>query len=806
MFIPTWLNCAIVFAIFGGVTAPQPSPKNTKIESLIAAGRRLRVSGDCATAVPLLVQARTLAVQTKQPHAEARAGLAQGACEIRLFRYRSAIATLLDAERAAQKAGDRDLLGATAGNMSVIYSQLGDYVAAEAADLRAVEYLRTSQRHDYLVSALINLGETEFGLNRVARAKQSFYEAIEIAKKFELRLQEASAKDHLGIWLVLKNELSEARPLLQSAYDLRNESKDAEGISVSLEHLAELYEHIGGTALTDALSNINQVLRSRATSKTFNPTFYPFHLRGRIYQKLHRNREALQDFRQAVLEAESWRQGALPGDTIRTRTSAQLADVYQDCIQLLAELSIRTHDSSLAQEGYQLLLRQQNNSLEDKRSDAVQTTLLDNEEYRSLLQQLQAAQAVVTLAGKDAQDNARQSLTLIKGRVRDFEHRFSAGADPQPPSLRNFYTLSKLQATITSDTALLSLFLGDPRSYLWTVTRSQLNLYELPAGDLLSQQAIAFRSAVSQGALGNSPAGKLLAQSLFSQLSGAVLTKKEWLISAGGELDLIPFAALPVPNHAEQYLVHQHAMRMVTGFRSTSASARTGSPRRFLGIGDPIYNRADPRLDRRRASRGSVLVNRESVLARLVGSQKEIEISSKQLSIPDINLLSGSRASISNFVEYTKSEESSIIHFAVHVVSPKGHPGEAALALSLGADLLPELLTPETISTLQVPKSLVVLSGCASQQGDVIPGAGVVGLSRSWLYAGAEAVVVSAWPTPDNSGEFFKTFYENFQSREGTLAQRAAAALRSTQLAAIARGHYKENVSFWAAYSVIARN
>ncbi|MBV9268198.1 MAG: CHAT domain-containing protein, partial [Acidobacteriaceae bacterium] len=94
------------------------------------------------------------------------------------------------------------------------------------------------------------------------------------------------------------------------------------------------------------------------------------------------------------------------------------------------------------------------------------------------------------------------------------------------------------------------------------------------------------------------------------------------------------------------------------------------------------------------------------------------------------------------------------------------------------------------------------------QQGEVLPSAGLIGLSRSWLLAGASAVIVSAWPTPDDSGQFFSDFYHHLQAQPGTsvsLASRAAAALRQTESDMLHVAGYRSQPSFWAAYSLISK-
>jgi hypothetical protein len=125
-------------------------------------------------------------------------------------------------------------------------------------------------------------------------------------------------------------------------------------------------------------------------------------------------------------------------------------------------------------------------------------------------------------------------------------------------------------------------------------------------------------------------------------------------------------------------------------------------------------------------------------------------------------------------------QQPSILHFAVHVVSPESHPEDAALALNLRSDRLPELLSPELVTTYKVPGTLVILSGCDSQQGKDVPGVGLRGLSRAWLMAGATGVIASAWPVPDEGGRFFKSFYRHLAARQSeriSNSEIAAAAL-----------------------------
>jgi CHAT domain-containing protein len=72
-------------------------------------------------------------------------------------------------------------------------------------------------------------------------------------------------------------------------------------------------------------------------------------------------------------------------------------------------------------------------------------------------------------------------------------------------------------------------------------------------------------------------------------------------------------------------------------------------------------------------------------------------------------------------------------------------------------------LTAEEILDLKLDADLVVLSACNTGRGK-ITGDGVIGLSRSFLLAGASSTLVSLWYIPDESTANLMTeFYRNVQ-------------------------------------------
>jgi CHAT domain-containing protein len=92
---------------------------------------------------------------------------------------------------------------------------------------------------------------------------------------------------------------------------------------------------------------------------------------------------------------------------------------------------------------------------------------------------------------------------------------------------------------------------------------------------------------------------------------------------------------------------------------------------------------------------------------------------------------------------------------------------------------------------------IVVLSGCSSSSADALPGAGLMGLTRAWMAAGARGVIASRWPTPDDTGALFTSFYKHLL--DGTDAA-PAVALQRAQVEMLRSGGWRSKPNYWATY------
>lgn len=147
----------------------------------------------------------------------------------------------------------------------------------------------------------------------------------------------------------------------------------------------------------------------------------------------------------------------------------------------------------------------------------------------------------------------------------------------------------------------------------------------------------------------------------------------------------------------------------------------------------------------------------------------------------------------------TMMPDAGVIHLATHGIREdvrgQGVPGALMLAASGSDD---GLLTASEIMDLRLQAGLVVLSACDTGLGN-ISGDGVIGLSRAFLAAGAQSVVVSLWRVPDQpTAELMQNFY-----RMLARAPNKASALRQAMLAT--RAQHPDPLA-WAGFILVGES
>ncbi|HEV2445853.1 MAG TPA: CHAT domain-containing protein, partial [Candidatus Sulfopaludibacter sp.] len=421
-------------------------------------------------------------------------------------------------------------------------------------------------------------------------------------------------------------------------------------------------------------------------------------------------------------------------------------------------------------------------------------------EYWEALLALQRAEIQALRSGKAADQAASAAA---RARVARLEASFASR-----PAVSEGDLLRRAQAALHADSALFSFHLGGDISWMWAVDRTHIELYALPPRAEIAGLVRNAVGATESDSAETAAAGAALYEALFGRLPARFRNKPNWVVALDESLFDAPLAALVVRGEARPaYLVELHATQAIPGvgwwLDAAERPAAPASPL-FVGIGDPVYNAADPRLTTRQrasAARPAIpgqLAAEGFALPRLVASGAEIEACARAWT-GDRILLTGTSASPQNLSEQLKRNPE-VVHFATHVVESTARPSDGAIALSLSEGGGAQLLGPGEIADWRIRARLVAISGCHSAAGDVLPGTGLLGLTRAWLAAGADSVAGSRWATPDETGALFSSLYRNLRARPGT---GPAQALRAAQLEMLRSGDWRAKPRYWGAYFVI---
>jgi CHAT domain-containing protein len=439
-------------------------------------------------------------------------------------------------------------------------------------------------------------------------------------------------------------------------------------------------------------------------------------------------------------------------------------------------------------------------------------------EYFQTLLELQKAEVAQLKGSAGADDEARRA------QVRLTELDLKSGLDLPPVSddaaPERLQSLTLARAALAPDEVYIGFRMDPAGSCVWAFTRDDFEMRTFPAQYPWDKVIAAFRKSVLEDNLAISDTSLHLYEFLFEKLGRRFVDKPVWIIAPDGPLYDLPFAALPVPagnkNGRIHYLVEDHGIGIVPGIMALTDKPAPVTSGAFVALGDPIYNRVDDRLRDATLSRmkndGAGSVSRVSAqtmeLNRLAGTGREVEACATQWRShgSQTELIEGAAANIATLTAAIRRSPR-VLHIAAHMLFPAHDSGPPTLALSLMPQNQVQLLSATEISNLRSTMGLVVLDGCSSGRGEILPGTGLMGMTRAWLAAGAHAVIATRWPVDDReAGAFFHSFYEfYYKARPGRRGE-VAKILQRTQVEQLRSEGAHAAPAYWSAYFSVERN
>jgi CHAT domain-containing protein len=686
-----------------------------------------------------------------------------------LDKYREALALarqvkVLDSEGVAL-AGIGEML-IYQGKLAEALDNLGD----------ALPVLEAAGRPADKARVLARMADVYHRLNRLPEARSRLEEALEIQRQRGDRTGQAITLNSLGTVYLLLKQVEDGGKAYQAARDLFHATHDPIGEAFSLLNLGR-YRYAAGDArqalqLHDQAADLFHNLGNpRGEVSTLYGSARALHDLGDFAGAQERLERVLAHLESLRSESESV---DLRASYLATRQ--HYFELYIDVLMHLDELH---PDRKYAEKAFQINEQRQARSLLDsllaaRGSASQEKGSASRSAVRSLQDEL--ARNVALLAGQSGKISKEQRAALEK-RQRELLidlDQARVGKNPRAAALASFKPLdvATIQEKLLNEkTSLLVYSLGEERSFLWYVPpQGELVSRALPARRAIEGEVEAVLRAWRKPDGDTSRAGERRAERLSQDLLGKVqehLATKRLLIAGDGILWYLPFAALPDPSHraplVNTYQIINIPSATVLLALREQTQKRMPASRRIAVLANPAFGPGNSAQDGTspslsRSSQDLEIDHFESLpytadeaaLIRQLVPEKQrfeaLELKATRRLVLD-GALRGYR----------------ILHFATHGLLNAQHPELSGIVLSLiderGEPQNGFLLAGE-ISDLDLPAELVVLSACETGLGAEIKGEGLVGLTQSFMHAGAPRVIVSLWKVGDHgTAELMKRFY-----------------------------------------------
>lgn len=684
--------------------------------------------------------------------------------------------------------GEKHELANTLTNVGAAYTWLGEHRDALAQYRLALPILRETGNRRLEASVHLNRGIAHLELGERAKARAALDEALSMARALdELRL-EANVLRHMARLEAKGRRTKRALELHEQSLVIQRAAGNRRGEAFALLSVGNMRRELGEhgpamRAIAEAHALSCELEDPSLDSASRLALAYVHAGNGRLHA-------AWRELDAALLGVESLRVN-VAGQHLRASYQVTLREYYELAVDVL----MRMNEPALAlQTAERARARGLLDSLAEAQVDVRQgghPDLLAKE--KKLRRTINDKAALLARAAKKSLSGEIDALVAelrqTEARIRASSPRYASLTQPAPLTLREIQ-----RRVLDDDTLLLEISLGEKRGYAWLVTNDSLHVRRLPGRRQVEAVARRFHEALTERnrvvkdetpqarrarlARAREQAKKDGAR-LYAWLFRNVPDKQRLLVVADGALQYVPFAAIPAPDGLPLVtrfeVVHMPSVSALEALRRETRGRRKAEATVAV-LADPVFD--DPRMPRLPLTRDEA-----ASIARVAP-----------------------RAVVRTGYEATRAVATSgelrrfrYVHFATHGVVDDRNPELSGIVLSLVDEqgrAQDGYLRLHDIYNLDLPADLVVLSACQTALGKEVAAEGLVGLTRGFMYAGAERVLASLWKIDDRAtAELMGRFYERMLV--GGMAP--AAALRAVQIEMARSARWSEPYH-WAAF------
>jgi len=794
--------------------------------TLTAQGNLFSLLGDNYAALTVHREARDIFRRIGDQQGEAVTSNGLGKVFEDLNRKQEAIDDYSLALRINHSIGNRDFEGVSAYYLGRVWRDLGDLPQALEYYQSSLALSRQGGKSRMATLALMDIAAIYVKQQRIDAALGIYQQSLAFYKKIADLRRQAFTHQGLGELFRVRGQSEAALQEYGLGLHLFQQIKDPQGQAESLYWLARLSQEQGRLNEAQAESqesiDIIEIQRARVIGQNWRSSYFAsvrryFELYVDILMQLDRQKPD-QGFAALALAASERARARSLVDLLTETQSEIRRDV--DPVLLARERQLRQQLSATA--AYQI--KTLNGARPETESADIELKIRNlNIEYDVVQAQIKAQSPAYAQLSQPSALNLNQIQTDLKQ---------------------------------DKDTILIEYMLGDERSYAWLVTPNTLIARELPGRRTLENlTAEVYQSLTARQQQPNEdsskyhdrytaaeerfcPSSTQLTQLLLGPFK-SLLNNQRLLVVADGNLQYIPFDALPLPAENDSGricrldaeppdyvpLLTAHEVVHLPSFSSLTTLRRLGSsssrPAREVAVwADPVFESDDPRIaaylrkplvppdqkvtvigtTQSQRSSAPVLVDSDLPPTRLLATEEEAQSVMRFAPAGVSILLTGFAANRESALS-RDLQDYRILHFATHGIINSRYPSLTGLLLSTideRGQSQNGLLQLHDIYGLRLNADLVVLSGCQTGLGEQLSGEGLVGLTQGFLYAGSRSVVVSLWDVQDKTTA---TLMANFYQAMLKDGDAPADALHEAKLKMYQQGQFRPPY-YWSAFVI----
>ena len=737
-----------------------------------------------------------------------------GFVEYRKGAWQASLAFHTQAEQLIDPEAEPLMMGQIKGGLAEGFVESGLFETGLEKYRESLEYYRLTKKPDTTIGLEWCIGQVHYFRGNYSEALAMLNKARSEAVSYNYLMVIALSDEFLGRTYYELNDYPAALRHYQAALDVYNETKHPMEAARTVALIGQLYQQ--QEEYTKARANYQKALLAfQKLSDQVNEAATLYAL-GVLELKQNRVDDAKEYLWKSINITENMRRVSTTVD-LTAAFSARVHDRYEkyiDCLMRKYRASgsidfaieaFRTSESARARSLTELLRATQANLFPGLDPQLVQQEkrlreslqMIENAKVRLLSSDYETSDLkILETQYEQTKSEHEQLIKKILALNPSYERKIAPAA----------WELRKVQEQVIADdqTLLLAYSLGSEKSYLWAVTRSGIESYELPGEEQIVKAANrVYQSLKTHPSLLSTDeltvAARDLSQIILSPAAGQ-LTRNRIIVIPDGVLHYIPFQVLPSPANNEPLVATKEIINApsasILGELQQEATQRQMPANVLAAFGDPVF------ATNTSQSKDANFNGHDAVaVARLRSALRDTELNDRSFDLTKLGRLfyakheldrlrevAGEKALI--VTDYAATREKflttdltqfAILHVVTHGLFNPKRPEASGLLLtdvSREEKQLNGFIGLQDIYELRAPVLLVVLSACQTALGKDVRGEGLLGVTRGFMYAGASGVVASLWQVDDEAtAELMKFFYSNMLEK----GMRPSEALRAAQ-------------------------